>query len=165
LARPEINNVPVSPEIKSELAPAEVRKDASPSDQPEPVAKEIAMPRKTPLNDKNLKLNMENKNKPAFDDVAQGVARIMFGDENITEMNVRLIRIALERYNVPEMHSFDEIAQGVARVIFGDENITEMNVRLTRIALERFNVPEMLGRPAEANNTPVDVPRLAAVSL
>ena len=125
LARPEINNVPVSPEIKSELAPAEVRKDASPSDQPEPVAKEIAMPRKTPLNDKNLKLNMENKNKPAFDDVAQGVARIMFVDENITEMNVRL----------------------------------------TRIALERFNVPEMLGRPAEANNTPVDVPRLAAVSL
>ena len=63
---------------------------------------------------------METKNKPAFDEVAQGVARIIFGDENITEMNVRLTRIALERYSVPEMQAFDEIAQGVARIIFGD---------------------------------------------
>ncbi len=108
---------------------------------------------------------METKNKPAFDEVAQGVARIIFGDENITEMNVRLTRIALERYNVPEMQGSEEIAQGVARIIFGDQNITEMNVRLTRIALERYKVSEILGRPADANGSLDQVPRMASVSL
>jgi phosphotransferase system IIB component len=108
---------------------------------------------------------METKNKPAFDEVAQGVARIIFGDENITDMNVRLTRIALERYNVPGMQSFDEIAQGVARIIFGDGNVTDMNVRLTRIALERYNVAELLSRSADGNGAPDSVPRLASVSL
>ena len=108
---------------------------------------------------------METKNKSAFDEAAQGVARIIFGDENITDMNVRLIRIALERYNVPGMQNFDEVAQGVTRIIFGDGNITDMNVRLTRIALERYNVAELLGRPADANGSLGGVPRLASVSL
>jgi hypothetical protein len=35
--------------------------------------------------------------------MAQAVARIIFGDENLTDMNVRLTRIALERYNIPEL--------------------------------------------------------------
>jgi hypothetical protein len=123
------------------------------------------MQRDGPLNDKNLKLNMENKNKSAFDEAAQGVARIIFGDENLTDMNVRLTRIALERYNVPQMQSPDEVAQGVARIIFGDGNVTDMNVRLTRIALERYNVPKLLSQPAEANYAPLGVPRLSSVSL
>ena len=37
-----------------------------------------------------------------FDEVARGVARIIFGDDKITDMNVRLTRIALERYNLSE---------------------------------------------------------------
>ena len=125
----------------------------------------MAMQRNSLPKEKNLNLNMETQNKPAFDEVAQGVARIIFGDENITEMNVRLTRIALERYNVPEMQGFEEIAQGVARIIFGDQNITEMNVRLTRIALERYKVSEVLGRPADANGSLDQVPRMASVSL
>jgi DNA-binding response OmpR family regulator len=168
LVRAEVNNVsahPVPPEIKNGLAGPEIRNDTPPSSQPIPLAKQMVMQRNSPPNDKNLNLNMETKNKPAFDEVAQEVTRIIFGDENLTEMNVRLTRIALERYNVPEMQAFDEIAQGVARVIFGDQNLTEMNVRLTRIALERFNVPEILSRPADANNSPGGVSRLASVSL
>ena len=108
---------------------------------------------------------METKNKPAFDEIAQGVTRIIFGDENTTEMNVRLTRIALERYNVLGMQSFDEVARGVARIIFGDENVTDMNVRLTRIALERYNVADLLGRSADGNGSLGEVPRLASVSL
>jgi len=108
---------------------------------------------------------METKNKPTFDEVAQGVTRIIFGDENITEMNVRLTRIALERYNVLGMQSFDEVVRGVARIIFGDENVTDMNVRLTRIALERYNVAELLGRSADGNGALGQAPRLASVSL
>jgi len=38
-----------------------------------------------------------------FDKIAIEVTRIIFGDENVTEMNVRLVKIALERYNVHEM--------------------------------------------------------------
>jgi DNA-binding response OmpR family regulator len=168
LVRPEVNNgsaQPAPPQIKDGLTPPVVRNEAPPSSQPVPLATPMAMQRNSHPNDKNLNLNMETKNKPAFDEVAQGVARIIFGDENITEMNVRLTRIALERYRVPEMQAFDEIAQGVARIIFGDANITEMNVRLTRIALERYNLSEILGRPADANGSPGNVPRLASVSL
>lgn len=85
----------------------------------------MAMQRNSQPKEKNLNLNMETKNKPAF----------------------------------------DEVAQGVARIIFGDENITEMNVRLTRIALERYKVSEILGRPADANGSLDQVPRMASVSL
>ena len=169
LVRPGSDNgsaQPAPPEIKNELPPPTIHNEAPPPSQPIPLAKQMAMRRNSPPpNDNNLNLNMETKNKPAFDEVAQGVARIIFGDENITEMNVRLTRIALERYNVPEMQGFDEIAQGVARIIFGDQNITEMNVRLTRIALERYKVQEVLGRPADANGLSGGIPRLASVSL
>ena len=46
---------------------------------------------------------MENKYSQAFDEIAHEVARIIFGEENLTELNVRLARIALERYNVHEI--------------------------------------------------------------
>jgi DNA-binding response OmpR family regulator len=167
LRRSEIDNgstPPAPPQIKDGLVQPEVRTEA-PLNQPIPLAKQMAMQRNSPPNDNNLTLNMETKNKPAFDEVAQGVARIIFGDENITDMNVRLTRIALERYNISGMQSFDEIAQGVARIIFGDANVTDMNVRLTRIALERYNVAELLGRPADTNGSSGSIPRLASVSL
>ena len=169
LVRPGSDNgsaQPAPPEIKNELPPPTIHNEAPPPSQPIPLAKQMAMRRNSPPpNDNNLNLNMETKNKPAFDEVAQGVARIIFGDENITEMNVRLTRIALERYNVLGMQSFDEVARGVARIIFGDENVTDMNVRLTRIALERYNVAELLGRSADGNGSVGQVPRLASVSL
>ncbi|MFZ1073557.1 MAG: response regulator [Verrucomicrobiia bacterium] len=157
---------PEPPQVKNGSTVPEIPNDTPPSSQPIPLAKQMAMQRNSqPNNDNsNLKLNMETTNKPAFDEIAQGVARIIFGDENITEMNVRLTRIALERYNVPQMQGFDEIAQVVARIIFGDENITEMNVRLTRIALERYKVSEVL-RPADSNGSSGSVSRLSSVSL
>ena len=104
---------------------------------------------------------METKTKPTFDEAARGVARIIFGDENITDMNVRLTRIALERYNVPGTQNIAEIARGVAQIIFGEENLSEMNVRLTRIALESYNITEVLG--ASNGSKPANgVPNLVA---
>lgn len=168
MVRSEVNNGSVQPaplESKTELAQPEVRNDAPPPGRPIPLAKQMAMQRNSKPDNKELNLNMETKNKPAFDEIAQGVTRIIFGDENTTEMNVRLTRIALERYNVLGMQSFDEVARGVARIIFGDENVTDMNVRLTRIALERYNVADLLGRSADGNGSLGEVPRLASVSL
>jgi len=156
---------PTPPPAQDASPVSEVLPAAPPPSRPIPLAKQMAMQRNSPPNTPNQSLNMDTKNKPAFDEVAQGVARIIFGDENITDMNVRLTRIALERYNVVGMQSFDEIAQGVARIIFGDGNVTDMNVRLTRIALERYNVAELLSRAADGNGAPDSVPRLASVSL
>ena len=84
------------------------------------------------------------KKAPTLDEAARGVARIIFGDENISDMNVRLTRIALERYNVPGTQKLDDVARGVSQIIFGDDKVSEMNVRLTRIALERYNVADVL---------------------
>lgn len=46
---------------------------------------------------------MNNENDEVFDKVVLAVVRIIFGDDNLTEMNIRLVRIALERYNVHEI--------------------------------------------------------------
>ena len=46
---------------------------------------------------------MNNEQDETFEKVVLAVVRIIFGDDNLTEMNVRLVRIALERYNVHEM--------------------------------------------------------------
>jgi DNA-binding response OmpR family regulator len=91
-----------------------------------------------------IDLTMETKNKPTFDDVARGVARIIFGDENISDMNVRLTRIALEKYNVPGTQKIDDVARGVTQIIFGDDKVSDMNMRLTKIALEKYNIAEVL---------------------
>lgn len=111
----------------------------------------------------NPKLNpvdtiMETKNTPTLDEAARGVARIIFGDENLTDMNVRLTRIALEKYNVPGTQKMDDVARGVTQIIFGDDKVSDMNMRLTKIALERYNVTEVLNpngsaKPAD-NGTP-----------
>lgn len=130
---------------------------------PEPEKKaEVAQPKAmetfVPNTNKNTntssttKPTMETKPKTTFDEAARGVARIIFGDENISEMNVRLTRIALERYNVPGTQNLDEIARGVTKIIFGDEGVSEMNVRLTRIALQSYNIMEVLGHTNGAEN-------------
>ncbi|HEV2328764.1 MAG TPA: response regulator [Verrucomicrobiae bacterium] len=87
---------------------------------------------------------MDNNKKPTLDEAARGVARIIFGDENLNDMNVRLTRIALEKYNVPGTQKLDDVARGVSQIIFGDDKVSDMNVRLTRIALERYNVADVL---------------------
>ncbi len=51
----------------------------------------------------SLQPAMQNKYSQAFDEISHEVARIIFGEENLTELNVRLARIALERYNVHEI--------------------------------------------------------------
>ena len=109
---------------------------------------------------------MKNQTTPAFDKLAHEVARIFFGD-NLSEMPVRLTRIALERYNIPEIISgapagangskppggaaLDNVSREVTRIMFGDDGVSEMHLRLTRIALERYNVPEIIDSPAETN--------------
>jgi CheY-like chemotaxis protein len=46
---------------------------------------------------------MNNEQDETFEKVVLAVVRIIFGDDNLTDMNIRLVRIALERYNVHEM--------------------------------------------------------------
>ncbi len=117
------------------------------------------------LNHLNQETAMKNQteNVTPVDKLAQGVARIMFGEEQTSEIQQRLTRIALEHYNVPEILSqgpsgngnaqqpFDRVVQEVARVFFGDTGLSDMHLRLTRIALERYEVPSMLGSPPEVN--------------
>jgi DNA-binding response OmpR family regulator len=52
---------------------------------------------------RNRNSNMNNEQDETFEKVVLAVVRIIFGDDNMTDMNVRLVRIALERYNVPEI--------------------------------------------------------------
>jgi DNA-binding response OmpR family regulator len=46
---------------------------------------------------------MNNEQDETFEKIVLAVTRIIFGDDNLTDMNVRLVRIALERYGVPEI--------------------------------------------------------------
>jgi hypothetical protein len=46
---------------------------------------------------------MNNEQDETFEKIVLAVVRIIFGDDNLTDMNVRLVRIALERYNVQEI--------------------------------------------------------------
>lgn len=126
-----------------------------------------------PRNDTNHEMLMkdQNENQP-FEMITREVTRIIFGDGNLSEMPLRLTRIALERYNVPEIirrspgsgargngslpdsvkgDPFHQVTREVARIIFGDESISEMHLRLTSIALERYHVPEMIHRLPETN--------------
>ena len=99
----------------------------------------------------NMETTATETKKPTIDEAARGIARIIFGDENINDMNVRLTRIALESYNVHGTKDLGEVARHVTKIIFGDQNVTDMNVRLTRIALERYNVSEVLGISGSSN--------------
>lgn len=115
--------------------------------------------------DTNKESPMKDKteNGGTLDRLASQVACVLFGDGNLSGMPLRLTRIALERYNVPEIidgagskrgtngangkangESFEGVVREVTRIIFGDEGVGEMPLRLTRIALERYNVPETI---------------------
>jgi CheY-like chemotaxis protein len=137
-------------EVKAELAPKHQPESQSAA-QPSKTETKTVEPAKaektsnsTNPKPQHTKSNMENTKAPTLDEAARGVARIMFGDENLNDMNVRLTRIALERYNVPGTQKLDDVARGVSQIIFGDDKVSEMNVRLTRIALERYNVADVL---------------------
>jgi len=99
---------------------------------------------------------MKASNEP-LNELALAVARIIFDDDGVSDMNVRLTRIALERYNAPDIlrganaEALNLLTCGVSRIIFGDENVSEMHLRLTRIALERYGVPEILGSSPETD--------------
>jgi CheY-like chemotaxis protein len=109
----------------------------------------------TPINDTSQPL-MKPSNEP-LNELALAVARIIFDDDGVSDMNVRLTRIALERYNAPDIlrganaEALNLLTCGVSRIIFGDENVSEMHLRLTRIALERYGVHEILGSSPETN--------------
>ena len=126
----------------------------------------------------------QNENQP-FEMITREVTRIIFGDESASEMSLRLTRIALERYNVPEIinrnsglgaggngsltapvngNAINQVASAVARIMFGDEGLSAMHLRLTCIALERYHVSEvLLGLPAtNGRNAPPSEHALAA---
>jgi hypothetical protein len=83
---------------------------------------------------------MNKTNNPQFDTLVLDVAHIIFGD-NAPEINVRLVRMALEQVwqNRAELQSLDAIAKEIARIIFGETNTSDLNVRLVKMALERSN--------------------------
>jgi CheY-like chemotaxis protein len=82
-------------------------------DIPQKVAPQPALPQKAAeigtISDSRLSGSrnrnsiMNNEQDETFEKVVVAVVRIIFGDDNLTDMNVRLVRIALERYNVPEI--------------------------------------------------------------
>ena len=153
----EAKDKPVEPalpepkaEIKAEPQKIELPKaETIPAPKIELPVQPTPLPTKPPEKTAHIKSQptnktMETNNKPSFDEAARGVARIIFGDDNISDMNVRLTKIALERYNVPGK-SIDEVSRGVAQIIFGEDKLSDMNVRLTRIALESYKITEVLG--------------------
>jgi len=113
---------------------------------------------KNGTNHKTLMKN-ENHNQPAMDKLVTEVSRIIFGDDTSSEMHLRLTRIALEHYDVPQImtrpngESFNGIVPEVGRIIFGEEKLSEMHLRLTRIALERYGVHQMTSLPVETHGT------------
>jgi DNA-binding response OmpR family regulator len=152
--KPVEAKVEPKPQAKEEPKPVEARAEQKPAETKETKKETIS----TPSANKPATVSTQNKSvsnkktsmdtkKTTIDEAARGVAQIIFGDENITDMNVRLTKIALERY-AGGTKTVAEIAKGVAQIIFGDENAGEMNVRLTKIALERYNVAEVLGTTA-----------------
>jgi DNA-binding response OmpR family regulator len=159
----EVKDKPVEPalpeakaEIKTELPKTEPPKaETIPAPKIELPVQPKPLPNKPPEKTTHIKSQQTNKtmdtnNKPTFDEAARGVARIIFGDDNISDMNVRLTRIALEKYNVPGK-SIDEVSRGVAQIIFGEDKLSDMNVRLTRIALESYKITEVLGHTNGSN--------------
>ena len=131
----------LKPQTASENPPMPTKAETKPDEMPVQAEKPSLLTDPKP---QHTTPKMETNKIPTLDEAARGVARIIFGDENLNDMNVRLTRIALERYNVPGTQKLDDVARGVSQIIFGDDKVSEMNVRLTRIALERYNVADVL---------------------
>jgi hypothetical protein len=104
-----------------------------------PACSEPALPTSTGSSQQNKTIMSKEKNQQ-FDTLVLDVAQIIFG-ENAPEINVRLVRMALEQVwqNRAALQSLDAIAREIARIIFGDGNISDLNIRLVRMALERSN--------------------------
>ena len=174
---PQHDDVPTMPAVGDESNRA-TRLSSQPAQEypatalftPEPMTVNRINPPQNGAN-REVLMKSQNENQP-FDQITRQVGRIIFGDETLSEMSLRLTRIALERYNVPEIINrvpdsnsrvnganptganadpFHQVACEVARIVFGDEGLSEMHLRLTRIALERYNVPEIMNRPLKTN--------------
>lgn len=50
-----------------------------------------------------LDRSLQADGSEAFDRLVRGVAEIIFGEENLNDVNIRLVRFALERYGIKEM--------------------------------------------------------------
>jgi len=109
------NGKPKSPEFPSvPLSTARARPmDIPKMDIPKKSVSQLSLPQKVAeigtisgnklSGSRNRNSIMNNEQDEAFEKVVVAVVRIIFGDDNLTDMNVRLVRIALERYNVPEI--------------------------------------------------------------
>jgi DNA-binding response OmpR family regulator len=91
-----------------------------------------------------------------LDKLVGQIARILFGDGDLSEMQLRFARLAIEHHNVPVLikgHApFNEIVRETARILFGGGDLSEMHLRLTRIAMEYYNVPEVIEQLSETNH-------------
>ena len=153
---PEKNNTPLE---TLRIISAEIK-------LPEPAIRTIES---LPDNRIHLRPNGEHhgmlENGRFFEKFTEDLARIIF-DDNVPDMNVRLIRIALERHNVPELlaarhgakaveanNSFDTVVREVSRLIFGDQ-VSDMHVRLTHIALGCYDTAATVR--SSVNNSPAE---------
>ncbi len=168
---------PVASEMETDLdrtarhlPPPAVEFPVSRPISPEPLPVNRINPPSNGVNHK-IPMNIQQENR-TFDAITHEVTRIIFGDDKLSEMHLRLTRIALERYNVPEITNRNldskarmangvmpdgikddpshQIAREVARIIFGDDNVSEMHLRLTSIALERLS--HSRNHPTSAGN-------------
>jgi DNA-binding response OmpR family regulator len=131
---------PVEPKTLEPVAPAQPNsEEAAIVPAPPPARKEPAAPNSKGTSQQK-KTIMSKETNPQFDTLVLDVANIIFG-ENAPEINVRLVRMALEQVwqNRASLQSLDAIAREIARIIFGDGNIPDLNIRLVRMALERSN--------------------------
>ena len=109
------------------------------------------------------RMKERNEHNQPFEQIVFEVARLMFGDDRLMDLNLRLTHIALEHYHIPETigrlphattggngseaghkEPFEQIALNVTQILFGDDHLTDLNFRLVCIALEHYNVPEIL---------------------
>lgn len=154
----------MAPSLTTGLSP-ETRK---PAPAPLPAAPPPVRSSNQPLNGDhdNIPVKIQTNDTQPIELLARKVARIMFGDEKLTEISCRLTRIALEHYRVSEIinrvpdqgvqpdgtqnDALCRITREVARIMFGDEGITEIHLRLTGIAFERYNVAEIIAHSPQA---------------
>jgi hypothetical protein len=101
-------SIPVVPEGLRNLEATSISMSASP-DNSSPAPKTTPLPivpaehfpvSDSPRTNSNESMKKENQ---AFDKIVIEVARIIFGDENLTELNLRLVRMALERHHVDQI--------------------------------------------------------------
>jgi DNA-binding response OmpR family regulator len=105
---------------------------------PTPRSSEPALPTLNGSSQEKKPMNKESN--PQFETLVMDVVNIIFG-ENAPDINVRLVRMALEQVwaNRANLQSLDAIAKEIARIIFGEGATSDLNVRLVRMALERSN--------------------------